>query len=323
VGVLALALASCSAFPPGDPGGEAPLPGRDDVTRGFAERGVDPRSGVDLFLAANERDDGSEPGNLLGAHWESPDIKIDSPPYQPAPTTSEEFDALVSETFVPGRTSRVYVRVRNRLSQSPEQATVSLFSTGFRTLLPALPHQLGGKQESSRNEWNMVESTKIDVRGREPVIVAFDVPTPPDGSPHQCLVAAVDATGDPLAGIGEAGATTDQAIVMSNNIVARNMELAAFEGGLFKGEFVVANPASAQGISSLSFEAPRDWDVSFGDIVAGRSFELDGDQLKSVELLIRAPENELSGSVRITQHLTLPDGTEVVGGVTLIFERGD
>jgi len=106
------------------------------------------KGGVDIFMRDNRLDWGNTPSNVLMeptrgfiGHWTSMDIKVDAPPYQPAPTTSAQFDAFVDETpsAIPGQVNHVYVRVHNRGPVTASTVTVKLHWAQFGTALPGLP----------------------------------------------------------------------------------------------------------------------------------------------------------------------------------------
>jgi hypothetical protein len=95
-----------------------------------------------------------EPVRGFIGHSRSVDIKIDAPPFQPAPTDNASFEALTDEEPKPGVTNKVYLRVRNRgplaavgdyetALGSVRDRVTQLFSNygyGNRTVnLPALP----------------------------------------------------------------------------------------------------------------------------------------------------------------------------------------
>lgn len=94
------------------------------------------RDGIDVFLRDNRLDWGNteQPSNVLMepvrgtiGHWASMDVKVDAPPYRPAPTAAT-FDAFPDEmpSTTPGAVSRVYVRVRNRGPVASPPVTVRL-----------------------------------------------------------------------------------------------------------------------------------------------------------------------------------------------------
>src|SRR5262249_52474454 len=69
------------------------------------------RAGVDVFVRDNRLDWGNtdhpsntllEPTRGFIPHWQSVDVKVDAPPYQPVPTNNSQFEAFVDENAQSG-----------------------------------------------------------------------------------------------------------------------------------------------------------------------------------------------------------------------------
>ena len=213
-------------------------------------RGYNARNGVDIFVRDNELDWGNTeqpsntrfttPRSFIG-HWNSMDIKVDAPPYQPAPTSSLGFDGLVDENPKSGEVNKVFVRVRNRGFNPASNVNVKLHWVYAGLGLPNLPSDF----------WRQFPHNSADVSnyhplGTQPIpminysgcsiagsgsdaaqIVSFDftAPSPSSTQPnHYCLVAIVDSQADPVV-VGDPALMTvnmDEATSTRNNITHKN-----------------------------------------------------------------------------------------------------
>lgn len=237
------------------------------------------RSRTDLFIRDNDLDWGNatgyprpygqEPGQSSNvrfapirgyiAHWESPDIKVDAPPYSRPLTTSGGFDAHSDENPIAGAINRVYVRVRNRGPDPAVLATVGLFWAHAGTALPTLPRNFWknfGSASIGTTAWHPLGTRTIaelpysgasqaGCPGRaQPAcapdetdaarIVSFDFELPPIEPPltspdHFSLLAIVEARQDhvdPRSRIF--GRNLDRIVPNDNSIAVRNRKILFF-----------------------------------------------------------------------------------------------
>jgi len=187
---------------------------------------------VDIYLRDNILDTGemvpSPSGdwdpttpNARVRHWQSADIKIDAPPYQPVDSLVDgvEFDnvthrllpfgyrietvvGLTDESPLRANVNRVYVQAHNRGPLSATSVDVRLLWTDAAAGLPPLPADFwtGFATDSySQAVWRLIGKKPIaTLRPGRPHVVQFDW-TPPAGvSDHVCLVAMVDSPDDSL-----------------------------------------------------------------------------------------------------------------------------
>ncbi len=214
------------------------------------------KGGVDIFLRDNKLDWGNtiqpsdtllEPTIGFIPHWVSKDIKVDAPPYQPAPTAAT-FDSFVDETpsAIAGDINRVYVRVHNRGPVTASSVIVKLqfhqFSAGlfalpsdFWTAWPSdssdttswHPLKCGGTTSSIctvtnlGNSGSSVATTPSD--GSQ--VVEFDFPASTlilTALAHVCLNAIIDSPQDPIPPSSKASFDLDYLTPHDSHITHRN-----------------------------------------------------------------------------------------------------
>jgi len=198
---------------------------------------------VDLLVRDNELDIGDEPsaevenpmkpGDTV-RHYQSADIKVDSPPYQvvdglldgvefdaprhpylfPAPNIRsapahriEYITGITHEHPVRTAVNRVYVQAHNRGFMTATSVRVKLLYTEVATVLPLLPADFWTVYPSdgfNQSDWKPIGTQIVDeLRPATPVVLSFDW-TPPASAPeHACLLAMIDAVQDPLDAQGE------------------------------------------------------------------------------------------------------------------------
>lgn len=258
------------------------------------------KGNADLFLRDNRLDWGNTTGYDAGGQgsgvlfesprgtigwWRSASIKIDAPPYQPAPATPAQFDAFLDEQPIAGETNRVYVMVRNRGTETIENVTVKLHWTQFGGALPPLPgdfwtnfpadsanttqiHPIGVKTiELLPYSGASVAGTVADAAQ----IAAFDFEAPMlgGGPNHYCLFAVADSAEDPIDLESENRFQIDSITPNDNNITHKNVSLKPGKLDWLIQDFVVRNP----------FDWPIDFTIDLDDFGLGQrgwKFEWDG-----------------------------------------------
>jgi subtilisin family serine protease len=221
------------------------------------------RDGVDIFIRDNYLDWGNteQPSNTLFEsirgiidQGQSMDIKVDTPPYQTAPTPMS-FDNFVDETpsAVSRDMNRVYVRVRNRGPKTANTVKVNLYWTQYGTAFPDLPSDFWvafPNNPTTPMQWHALNCSNsssptctisyLDYSGCSMActaqIVQFDFPAPTIDSalPNQfCLLAMIDSPQDrilpkrvPSPNISGYGPADDfvveKLILFDNNVTHRN-----------------------------------------------------------------------------------------------------
>ena len=139
----------------GTPGGVMNNPGFGRVNAFEAVRLIAPTAsgghgGTDIFIRDNRLDWGNtekpsnytfEPTPGFIPHWQSPDIKIDAPPYLATPpATAAEFDGFAHENPLSNTLNKVYVRVHNRGPRAATNVQIKLLWAFAGAGLPALPN---------------------------------------------------------------------------------------------------------------------------------------------------------------------------------------
>ena len=265
------------------------------------------RGGVDLVLRDNRLDWGNteQPSNTLFeptrgflGHWRSEDIRVDAPPYRPAPTAAT-YETFADETpsAAPGDVNRVYVRVRNRGPQTASSVTVKLFWSQFGAGLAPLPADFWtafpANSADPASRWNPLDcSTGADrcivsnlaysggsVAGTAAdasQIVRFDFPAPPIDPAlpnHFCMLAMVDSAQDPISPDSRASRVVDAITPTDNNVTHRNYrDLDSTRTARFEAPFFVRNPTADRVRARLTVEAPRGFEVTLDPLPVGQTF---------------------------------------------------
>jgi subtilisin family serine protease len=313
----------------------------------------DRQPGVDIFLRDNRLDWGNteQPSNVTFeptrghiGHWVSTDIKIDAPPYQPAPVDAAGFAALTDETPKEGEVNKVYVRVRNRGPVAAADVDVKLHYAQFGTALPGLPADF----------WTAFPADSVDTSNWHPLglatvaavpysgasvagcpgraapdcggavdaaqVVAFDWvgPSVAPGTPnHFCLFAVVDSPDDRVSAASRASFVPDVITPTDNNVTHRNVHIQE-AGGSSDGMFFIRNPFDRPRRTTLDLRAPEGWKVHVDGIDFGKPFTLDKREQRIVKIRIEAPSPEAGGSVEIIQRFD-DDQRPTYGGAVFEF----
>jgi hypothetical protein len=291
-----------------------------------------------------------EPERGFIGHYRSRDIKIDAPPYQPAPTASN-FDAFVGEkpSAITGDVNRVYVRVRNRGPNTATSVTVRLFWTQFGTGLPPLPPDFWtafpGNSTDPTNKWNPLACstgsftctvTNLAYSGSSVAgtaadagqVVQFDFPAPPvDPSlpNHFCLLGMIDSPDDRIMPLSRptipADFVVDALTPTDNNVTHRNYHNLSTGGqNRFEEPFFVRNPLREQVQGMLRLLAPEGWRIELDTLGFSEPFRLQAGQEVLVTMRALLPEPNLSGEVTIIQERVDVRPAKPMGGVTFNFE---
>lgn len=319
------------------------------------------KGGVDIFLRDNRLDWGNteQPSNTLFepirgfiGHWRSMSIKVDAPPYRPAPTAAT-FDAFTDETpsAVLGDINRVYVRVRNRGPVIANTVTVKLHWTQFGTALPLLPGDFWTAfpaNSTNTTQWrplncagtssptctinNLAYSgSSVAGTGADAAqILQFDFPAPsvdPALDNHFCLLAMIDSPQDRILPLSRAATIPDDFVAdiltpTDNNITHRNyMNLPTMKVTRFRQRVVVRNPGK-EGIKGLlKIDGPIGWPVVIEDgPKPDIPFELGPNQEIPVIVNMTLPRPNLTGEVTIIQERVDVEPPEVMGGATFRFQ---
>ena len=171
---------------------------------------------VDLYLRDDVLDTGERfpsPSNLpdpldpthQAYWWESPDIKVDAPPYFAAPAVFDgvNFDVdLAHEDAVRNVANRLYLQVHNRGWRTTTNVSVRAFFADASAGLPSLPNALVAPNFNltSTVNWQPVGPAQIipTLESNRPVIVSWDWTVPATAATHSCLLAVVSSADDPI-----------------------------------------------------------------------------------------------------------------------------
>jgi len=328
----------------------------DEAVRVVAPVAAGGKNGVDVFLRDNRLDWGNmqRSSNLLFEnprgfipHWESVDIKIDSPSdgYR-TPPTAATFDAFSDETpsAVTGDVNRVYVRVRNRGPRSAAQVNVKLHWSQFGAGLPALPGDFWGafpNNSTDTSRWHPLDCTVAPPSGVPATvcrvanlgysgasvagtlsdaaqIVQFDFPAPgidPMLDNHFCLMAVVDSPQDPVSMRSRASTVVDDITPNDNNVTHRNYaNLSSTRSDRFERAFFIRNPFSRDIQTEFHIDAPKGWNIATVPMRAGTSVKLAPGEERRIDIRIALPATEASGTITVTQWLL--EEKRPLGGLT-------
>lgn len=238
------------------------------------------RGGTDLLLRDNRFDWGNteqpsttkfnSPRGTL-AYWETPDLKIDAPPYQPLPkVTSETFDCQLSdEPPLAGKVNRIYVRIRNRGPIPAKRVTIQLFEAIGSVILPSV-----GKKAVPGNPvapvWSKIGEEHTDVilysgcsaardASSDPAKVLCLPWTPPANGANQsyAILAMVHADQDPIHSTSGALANL---VPTDNNMTLKNVvHIDSAAGNELQHRFPLQNNAGSSKTFRLSLKLPEKW----------------------------------------------------------------
>jgi hypothetical protein len=171
---------------------------------------------VDLYLRDDVLDTGerfpspsNEPNPVDPADhvywWESPDIKVDAPPFYTPPAVFDgvNFDVdLPHEDPVRNQGNRFYLQVHNRGWRTANNVSVGAFFADASAGLPPLPNALTPPNFNltSTTNWQPVgpAQTIATLEPNRPVIVSWDWAVPVTAATHSCLLAVVSSSDDPI-----------------------------------------------------------------------------------------------------------------------------
>ena len=193
---------------------------RVDTGRALAAPAVAPLETIEPFT----------PGTTA-SWWESPDVKVDSPPHLRPALADVDFDVfsddhgvlasgLFQERLRPGATARVYVQVHNRSPVVATDTDVRVFHArpgiGFPTLPAGFWNGFPANTPAMASAWQPIAPAQRIARvdaGR-PRLASFEWAVPADADEHATLLAACSPAGTPLAPVethvGALLATTSQ-----------------------------------------------------------------------------------------------------------------
>ena len=318
------------------------------------------KAGVDLFFRDNRLDWGNteRPSNVLFeptrgfiGHWNSMDVKVDSPAdgYAAAPTAAA-FDAFVDETpsAAAGDVNRVYVRLRNRGHVTAATVNVKLHWSQFGTALAALPADFWTAfpaDSTDTTKWHplscatappaplsgtVCQLANLAYSGASVAgaaadaaqVVRFDFPAPtvdPLLANHFCLLAMADSTQDAISAASRASSVVDAITPADNNVTHRNYSnLSTSRDRSVRTGMMVRNPHEAAQRFVLRIQRPKGWEFGVEPFGFDKAFELKGREEVLVTVSATAPALGLTAEVPIVQELADDKGT-VLGGVTLGF----
>lgn len=311
--------------------------------------------GVDIFLRDNRLDWGNteqrsntlfEPTRGFIGHWLSEDIKVDAPPYQPAPITGADFESLNDETpsAVAGDINRVYVRVHNRGPITDGSVTVKVHWAQFGTALPALPNDFWSTfpaDSSDTTQWHPLNcagtssstctitdlaysgSSVATTPGDAAQIVTFDFPAPPISpglSNHFCLLAMIDSPRDPISPMSRSIFIVDDITPSDNNVSHRNyINLPTSRDRNFTEGFFVRNPTDDPVQAILRFDAPKDWNITLDKFDFNEAFTLEPNQEVPVSINVTLPKLNQVGEIDIIQQRIENQSLIVMGGLAYQF----
>ncbi|MDJ0779777.1 MAG: S8 family serine peptidase [Gammaproteobacteria bacterium] len=315
------------------------------------ENDVTRPGGVDLFLRDNKFDWGNTAQSIENgppwrggsnvlltrkrnfiAHYHSVDIKVDAPPFKPAPLTSRDFDNFVHENPVSGLMNRVYVRVHNRGTKPATEVEVKLYSAFAGTALPAFPSDFWSTSPSLPSKWKHVGTRAVaevgysgaTVAGKatdQSKIVSFNF-MGPRLNPlnrqfrHHCLLAIVDSPDDP---VNEDRLIPDIVTPTNNNVTHRNLLVQDSTAPVDRFFLTVRNPFPRPIDTRLRVIKPRNWDVVLGRFGDGKPFSLAPGEEKTVQVKITGRPGLSDIEVEIRQEVRYRDKYHPFGGFTFRF----
>jgi subtilisin family serine protease len=315
------------------------------------------KAGVDILLRDNRLDWGNteQPSNTLFEptrgfipHWQSVDIKVDAPPFEPAPVTNAGFEALTDNDPKEGQINKVYVRVRNRGPVPASAVTVKLHWAYAGLGLPALPGDFWPSfpaDSSDTTQWhplgvqpltNLVYSgsSVAGCPGRvqpacpgvpDPVqITSFDFtgpPVPASQPNHFCLMAVIDSPQDPVSAASRASLVVDAITPTDNNVTHRNVRIEPAAGG--SGElierFFVRNPFRESARVTVRLNAPRQIRAKLEGFALNEPQPLKAGAQVLVTLRLEAPALEKPAEVHVIEEMQ-SGNQRVIGGMTYVFD---
>lgn len=318
-----------------------------EAVRVVAATALGGRGGVDVLLRDNRLDWGNteqpsstyfESPRSFIPYWESPDIVVDAPPFQPAPTSSRQFDLFTDEQPLPNTTNRVYVRIRNRGPHPADSVTVKLHWALAGPTAPALPADFWTSfpaDSADTSQWHPLEvreithlhycGTSISGGGRPDVaqIAAFNFTTPAEdptqpSSGQYSLLCVADSSQDAVSKESLNSFSPDWIVPRDNNIALRNVITQPSAGvALLRIHFTVRNPVHQPLATMLAVKGPVGWTTTFLESEVADAFMMKPSEQRIVALHITAPKSHFGGEIRVEQLDCRNDPHRVIGGLTI------
>lgn len=306
------------------------------------------RAGVDVFLRDNRLDWGNteqpsytlfEPTRGYIPHYESIDIKIDAPPFQPTPANNAQFDALVDERPQGSATNKVYVRVRNRGYETAASVGVKLHWVYAGLTFPLLPTDFWTSFPADAADvsvWHPVGLQTLTNLGYSGSSVAgtsadaaqvasfdFNAPAHDEAMPnHYCLMALVDSPQDPLVTPALASSLNmDQITPLFNNATHRNITIENTRNAqTFIERFFITNPGKTPIDVKIMTINPQKLKYAFkGDITENTVIRLKSNETRLVELTVDTKGLNSPAELRVEQVQIIKEKSQVMGGITFRF----
>ena len=166
-----------------------------------------------VYLKDHAQDQGSVPSNLGGeAFWESPDILVVPPGTTVTPDTPATEPVVIA-----GKTYDVYVRVHNEYACAAIPGVRARLWWGNAALAtPTWTDIINGGPDSSNPHWSATKT--LPVGDALDLIGPISWIAPSNVSPHECLLANIQAT-------GEAAPLNIADAPGSNQVAQRNIEV--------------------------------------------------------------------------------------------------
>jgi hypothetical protein len=307
-------------------------------------------NGIDVLIRDNRLDWGNteqrsnvlmEPTRGFIPHYQSVDIKVDSPPYETAPTTSAQFDAFTHQNPVSNAVNKVYVRVHNRGPVSANQVTVKLHWAFAGTALPSLPGDFWTRFPNDSldlsSRWTSLGRSTVNnlaysgssvagTAGDNSQILSYDFTGPALDSTvaafrHYCLFAVLDSNQDRVLAASRASLVPDFITPRDNNVTHRNVTVEdPTRSDRFAASFFARNPFTEIITTRLRIKAPKDWVINLEPSTLKEAFTLKANEEVLVNLKYQVNDKQTSGEVEIFQEYLVGNQFEVLGGMTYRVE---
>lgn len=217
--------------------------------------------------------------------WESPDIKVDTTPYQVLDAVFDgvEFDEMLDQDPKRSEVNRFYLQVHNRGWQPATNVRVRAFLADASAGLPALPNALAPPDFNltSMTNWTPIGPARtISVlEPNRPVIVSWDYSVPSTAATHSCLLAVVSSSEDPMT---NSQTNVDQLVPGEKRVCLKNLH-------------VIGGPAPAQTLATIAFHNARDFDDLIDIMIAPTEFSDGSIGLLLPPLTFADPDRALDG----------------------------
>lgn len=239
-----------------------------EAVRVVAPRAMGGRGGVDVFVRDHRLDWGNteQPSSLLFepihrgviGPWQSPDIRVDAPPYADSVPSAASFDAFADEDPAAGQKNRVYVRVRNRGPKPAADVAVRLLLAPGGSALPPLASDFWASfpaEPSDPSAWTSAGVARIphvaasgaSLAGTSEdsaAVAVFELTIEPRDEPDAGilgLLVVVDCAADPVSSTSRASCIPGAIVPWDNNVACRNLVFSGAEH-LADGPTVVSFP---------------------------------------------------------------------------------